>query len=243
MLFINAILAANLNPLIMTKIKFGAIVTDGRGKLGGHVLTKNRQGAAMRTKSSPVQRRTNSQQASKNRFTTLTQAWRVLTEAQRLAWNSAAPDYIQTNIFGDTYAPTGKNLFMLLNETLLIGGFAMISAPVLAVSPVPITAFAVASNTSAAQTLSFAPTPIAADNFFIVEATRPLSAGKYAPGSAFRILSIRAAADISPLNTFAEYQSLFGTPVTGKKIFFRVTAANSDTGIRGIPLQASSITA
>jgi len=37
------------------KTLFGAIVVDGRGKLGGHVASKNRHGSYFRTKVSPSQ--------------------------------------------------------------------------------------------------------------------------------------------------------------------------------------------
>jgi hypothetical protein len=38
------------------KMKFGAIVTEGRGKIGGHVASKNKSGAYLRTKVTPVNR-------------------------------------------------------------------------------------------------------------------------------------------------------------------------------------------
>lgn len=225
------------------KSKWGALMVDGRGKLGGHVATKNRQGSALRTKVSPIQRRSNSQQLIKSRFTNLSQDWRDLTADQRAAWNAAAPDYIFTNIFGDNYSPTGKNLFMLVNQNILLGGGTQISTPILPVSPDALTAFGIGSNTSAAQTLTFAPSPVAADNAVIIEATRPLSPGKDVGGSAFRIITTLAAAATSAANTFAAYQAVFGTPITGKKIFFRATPVEITSGVRGIPLQVSGITA
>lgn len=223
-------------------MKFGAIVTDGRGKIGGHVATKNRQGAALRTKSSPVQRRSNAQQLVKSRFTNLSQDWRDLTPAQRAAWNNAAPDFIQTNIFGDNYAPTGKNLYQLINQNILQGGGTAITDPINPISPTALTAFGIGSNSDIAQTLTFAPTPVGADEAILIEATRPLSAGKDSPGSAFRIVTVLAAAATSPANTFAAYVAVFGTPITDKKIFFRATPIQITTGVKGIPLQVSGIT-
>lgn len=226
----------------MTKILWGALVTDGRGKSGGHVLTRNRSGAAMRTKVSGVQRKTNTQQTSKNRFTGLTQGWRDLTEPQRLAWNASAPDFITTNVFGNNISPTGKNLYMRLNQNILLAGGSVIDTPPFPVSPIALTSFTIASNTSAAQTLGFAVSPVAADNALLIEATRPLSVGKYAAGSEFRFLQLVQEAATSPVNTFTAYSNKFGAPITGKKIFFRVTPVNVLTGIRGVPLQVSGTT-
>jgi hypothetical protein len=45
----------------MAKIKFGMMMTDARGKLGGHVFSKNRSGAYVRTKVTPVNGQTTAQ--------------------------------------------------------------------------------------------------------------------------------------------------------------------------------------
>jgi hypothetical protein len=224
------------------KGKFGMIIVDGRGKLGGHVLTKNRQGAAARTKVTPINRRSNSQQNARSTFTNLSQDWRDLSQADRDAWNSAAGDFKKTNIFGDSYSPTGKNLYAIVNSNLLAAGQATVTVPPAAESPTAVTSFSVASNTTAAQTLAYVPTPVAADNTLIIEATRPLSAGVGAAGAQYRKIGTVAAAAASPFNSFAAYTAVFGTPVAGKKIFFRCTPINNNSGMKGIPMQASSVT-
>jgi len=83
------------------KIKFGALVVDGRGKIGGHVASKNRGGAYLRTKVTPVNPQTSFQNAVRNRLTAFAQAWRGLAASQRAAWNSSVSDFSKTDIFGD----------------------------------------------------------------------------------------------------------------------------------------------
>ena len=53
------------------KIKFGAIVVDGRNKIGGHVMSKNRAGAYMRTKVSPVNPRSLDQMSVRSRLSAI----------------------------------------------------------------------------------------------------------------------------------------------------------------------------
>jgi len=225
------------------KAKFGAIVVDGRGKIGGHVMTKNRQGSAMRTKVTPSNRRSVDQTTARNSFSNFSSLWRGLTQAQRDAWNSAAGDVNRRNIFGDSYHPTGKNLYALTNINLILAGGTAVTSPPAATLPINLTAFAIGSNTSAAQTLTFTVTPVEANNMILLEATRPLSAGVTSPGKAFRKFTTIAAAATSPANTFAAYQTKFGTPVTGKKIFFRATKISTVSGLRTLPLVVSGITA
>lgn len=99
------------------KIKFGMIVTDGRGKLGGQVASKNRSGSYIRTKVTPVNPQTSFQSAVRQRLGSLSAVWGNLSEAQRLAWNEAANSgqWNKTDIFGDARRPTGKNLFTGIN--------------------------------------------------------------------------------------------------------------------------------
>src|SRR3546814_3353017 len=47
--------------LPISKVKFGALMTDARGKLGGHVFSKNRAGSYLRTKVTPVNQQTSYQ--------------------------------------------------------------------------------------------------------------------------------------------------------------------------------------
>src|SRR4051812_170938 len=90
----------NLTVLTM-KVKFGSLVVDGRGKIGGHVLSKNRGGAYMRTKVTPINPQTADQSTVRGTLTSLSQSWRALTQNQITAWNNAVQNFQSTDIFGD----------------------------------------------------------------------------------------------------------------------------------------------
>jgi hypothetical protein len=223
------------------KAKFGAIVVDGRGKLNGHVFTKNRQGSAMRGKVTPINRRSLTQQTARNLFASISQAWRGLTAAQRAAWESAAQDFSKHNIFGDGYKPTGKNLHMLINRNLQVAGSATVSSPPAATAPGALTSAALATMSTTVMTVSFAPTPVPANNALIIEATRPLSPGVSFVKSQFRYIALVAAAATSPANTFSAYTGVFGTPVATKFVYIRVTPVHTVSGIKGIPYTAKLV--
>lgn len=113
----------------MAKIKFGMMMTDARGKLGGQVFSKNRAGAYVRTKVTPVNPRTAAQQLSRSILGTLSASWSGLTEQQRRAWNAAVDDWQRTDIFGDLRKPTGKNLFTSLNKELIQSSQSQVALP------------------------------------------------------------------------------------------------------------------
>lgn len=226
------------------KTKFGAIIVDGRGKIGGHVASKNRAGSYLRTKVTPVNPQTSSQLAVRNRFTGLSQAWRGLSQVQRDAWNAAVGDYQTTDIFGDLKNPTGFNLYQRLNNNLLNIGEAAITSPPLpeAVQAVVLTSIAAASAVPA-LTATYAPA-IDANTLVKVFATSPQSPGKSFVKSEYRQIDVIATADASPFDILAEYVAKFGSVgAEGQKIFMKFVPVNLNTGQAGTASQASAIVA
>jgi len=226
------------------KAKFGAIVVDGRGKIGGHVASKNRAGSYFRTKVTPVNPQTAAQAAVRNRLSGLSSAWRGLTAAQRAAWNAATSDFAKTDIFGDIKNPTGFNLYQRLNNNLLAIGEAAISVPPQVTAVDAFTSLSVAAEdgtVAESLTATFAPA-IAADHSVKLFATPPMSQGISFVKSEYRLIDILTNADASPLDILAAYQAKFGsTGAAGQKIFIKLVQVENSTGIEGIPITASAI--
>lgn len=112
------------------KIKYGAGIVDGSGKINGWVASRNRGGSYMRTKVTPLNPSTTAQQNSRGILGSLSTQWSQLTDAQRLSFNNAVGDFSKTDIFGDIRNPSGINLFVKLNTNLILTGQTQItSAP------------------------------------------------------------------------------------------------------------------
>lgn len=226
------------------KVKWGAIVVDGRNKIGGHVASKNRAGSYFRTKVSPTNPGTSYQVNVRNRLAGLSTAWRALSAAQIKAWNTAVPDYTRTDIFGDLRNPSGFNLHQKLNNNLLNIGQAVITSPPL---PEAIDAFTSVSVAAAeglqTVTITYAPV-IAADHSVLVFGTPAISPGISFVKSEFRQFDVMIAADVSPFAISAEYIAKFGVVgAAGMQIFIKMVQINWATGQAGIPIIASCIIA
>jgi len=224
------------------KAKFGSIVVAGSGKIGGHVASRNRAGSYFRTKVTPVNPQSASQQAIRNRLTGLSQAWKALTAAQRLAWNAAVGDYAKTDVFGDLRNPSGFNLFQKLNNNLLIIGESQISDP-----PVPGAVYAPTSASlavvtgSPALTLTFSGAIPATDEVKLF-ATAPVSAGVSFVKSEFRLIGVLTNSDTSPKVITSLYGAKFGAvSENGLKVFVKMVGVNKTTGQEGIGLICSAI--
>lgn len=224
------------------KAKFGSIVVDGRGKLGGHVYSKNRGGAYVRTKVTPVNPQTSAQLAVRGNFTILSQGWRSLSEADRTAWNGAVENFQRTDIFGDIKKPSGINLYMRLNQNLLNAGGTIISTPPApGTTPSAVTFSAAPDSSPQAFSLVFAPTPVDAAQAYVVECTPSLSPGKSFIKNQYRVVSVLAPAATSPANILAAYQAKFGNLTGGQIVGVRVKAIDLTTGVAG-PISESIYT-
>lgn len=220
------------------KAKFGAIVVDGRGKIGGHVASKNRAGAYFRTKVTPVNAQSGAQLNVRNLFTGISQRWRALTQNERDAWNSAVSGFARTDIFGDLRNPTGFNLFQRLNNNLVAVGAAQIDSPPLpgSVGEVVATSLTLTTNPLALDLAISNAVP--ADTALKIFATAPQSAGKSFVKSEYRFIGTAAAAATSPISILSDYTAKFGAVgQPGEKVFVKIEAVNTLTGQTGTPSQ------
>ena len=214
------------------KIKFGALMVDARGKIGGHVASKNRGGSYMRTKVTPVNPQSSAQTGVRNKFTTIAQAWRALTAAQRASFNGAVANFAKTDIFGDLRNPSGSNLHQRLNLNLgSVGATFITTAPAMAASPAGFqftpTATAATPTVSIAWTSGAVPAGVAV----VIDATPCLSPGKTFVKNRFRQTAILPAADVTPTAILTEYAAKFGNPIAGQRIFFRGHVVSTTTGV------------
>lgn len=224
------------------KIKFGALVVAGRGKIGGHVASRNRGGAYLRTKVTPVNPQTTYQAGVRNRLAGISTDWRALTAGQRVAWNAAVADFARTDIFGDIRNPSGFNLHQKLNNNLVNVGEAQITAPPLPCAVDAFTSLSVAADfTLQTLTLTYA-AAIEADHKALIFGTPAISPGISFVKSEYRQFDVMATADASPFNISTEYIAKFGAiGAVGMKVFIMALQICTDTGQAGIPITASAI--
>ena len=209
------------------KVKFGAIVTDGRGKIGGHVMSKNRGGAYMRTKVTPSNPRTTAQQANRALLGSLSASWSSLTDGFRATWNGAVNDWVSTNIFGDTIKPTGKNLYVALNKNInAIGGATIDTAP--AKVEMPILGLEEVSIAITAQQITPEFANISNDVQYVFASTGPLTAGTSFTKGKYRKIYNALGGQLDNTALYNAYVDRFGIPVQGQNVYFEVKLVESN---------------
>lgn len=222
------------------KVKFSGMgVVEGRGKINGTVASRNRAGAYLRVKVSPVNPQTTFQQAVRNRLTQNSQAWRSLTADQRAAWDGAVSDFARTDIFGDLRNPTGKNLYTRLNTNLQLAGQSTISSPPLPAGAGTVVAGTLVMTNGGAQTIAH--TGDTAGHTIVVQATPGVSPGKSFLKNDYRNISTFTGGTASPEDIATEYAARFGQPAVGTKVGVRLISVNNLTGETSVASEAQTI--
>jgi hypothetical protein len=225
------------------KLKFGAIVVDGRGKIGGHVMSKNRAGAYMRTKVSPVNPRTTDQAACRSRLSAISSAWRGLTTGYVPAWNAAVDAWKKTDIFGDLKKPSGFNLHQRLNNNALRCGGSAITLPPAPVAISSLGSLALTAVGPATFEVTCGLLTLGTNEVLEISATPGMSKGISFVKSEYRIIISDAALTAGVYDATADYNAKFGAPGTtdGKLYFIEAKIVNTVTGQAGVPRTASML--
>lgn len=121
----------------MALVKYGPIVQEASGTIGGVVFARVRGGKTARGWRAPTNRRTVLQRTSRRLVDLSSRRWlHELTGAQRTAWDSYAATREFTNSLGEAYFLNGFNAYVQLNASThrFHGGFED-AAPILSGFP------------------------------------------------------------------------------------------------------------
>ena len=224
----------------MAKVKFGLVVTDARGKSGGMVYSKNRSGAYIRTKVTPVNPNTSRQSFVRNALSLNSKQWsNVLTDSQRACYQALADNNPVTNIFGDSQILTGIALFGKVNNVM-----RNLELPTLADCPADLavtgltTMVVTAGVALQAVDITFTDTPLPANHRLYIFATGFIGGGVNFFKPRLRFIGSSAAAEVSPFDAGALWVAKFGALTLGSHFGIAVAVVNETNGALAVALQA-----
>lgn len=221
----------------MGSIKFSALVSDIRGKVGGNIFARNGSGAYVRSFAMPINPNTSKQQTVRTKFANLISSWKNLTKAQQQLWEDMAPQYPYSNRLGEASQYTGQQLYNHLNMNLEVVGAATLDVPLVpqTFSNTRIDTFSL-SNTAGVLTtgeIELLDVGLATESV-VVEITTSLSGGITKPAKGlFRQVFIESDASAGTgIDFTAQYIALYGSPELGATVFVRAWLINQNTGQR-----------
>jgi hypothetical protein len=214
------------------------LLSDARASIGGATASKNRGGNYFRARVAPIQPRTVLQQVIRAQLSSLSAGWRALTASQIAGWNATASTITLKDSLGNSYKPTGSQLYVGNNMNLFLAGESTVAAPPASRPDFP--EFAPIGGTATAGTPAFtvatgsaaAPTGY----LFVVKATPQLSAGiSFIGKSRYRNIQVFPASAFASLNVLTDYTAVFGTLVAGQTIGVQVELVEISTGFASTP--------
>jgi len=114
----------------MALLKLGPVVAGVSGSIGGTVFARNRAGAYARARTKPIIPVSARRDVVQARLTSLVSWWHdTLTPAQRALWDAKGAASTLLNRLGESYTPTGMNLYIRSNALLHLAGTALVTTP------------------------------------------------------------------------------------------------------------------
>lgn len=182
--------------------------------------SRNRYGQYVRVRAIPCQPQSSYQGAVRTRLSGNAAAWRTLTASQRAGWADLGTSMIRVDSLGQSNALTGFQAYCSVNIENLAAGNSVVSDAPTFQTPSSITTLTI-TLTAASFSLAYTPTPLGSGERMFTFVSMQRSAGRSFEGD-LRLLAVSAAAAASPADVFSAYQSRFGTPIVGRRVFVRV---------------------
>lgn len=220
-------------------IKFGGIVSDGRGSIGGVVFSRNAAGAYAKQRTVPTYPATDRQQNVASLLSTIIADWKVtLSTAQRAAWNVLASNTSLPNKLGEMFTPSGLNLFVKANMLLDQTGQGHVTVPpVAAVCPSPQFTFAYQIDPGIEVT-SIGNWDNSPDGLIAIQSiiNLPLSQNYYKGPYAQTWTKTFAGFDVLPMHMIAT-----ASLVANTRAHFRVRAVQEDGAVSAAGFYAADV--
>lgn len=211
----------------MATIKFGAIVTDMRGKLGGHCFQKGNQSSVLRTNVQSRKVISPLNLVSQKKVNAAIALYETLSYANKQLWQSVAISYHFKNRFGDSITYTGRQLFLFLNNNLANAGLTAVTSPSGLQPKVNVPNFAsLTFNTATSMASSVGATAPSGSRY--IYKLQKLGKGQVAPDpNKYLWMKNTSSTQFTSAIVYEDYVARWGVPLTTDIIYCSLRLINA----------------
>jgi len=224
------------------KVQYGSFIVNGRGKIGAQVASENHYGSFLREKVIPADPASSYKTLMRGYFTTCSQAWRSLTEAQRKLWNRNTNLFTFQDCFASVRHLSGFNLYMSCNMMRKITGRTLLTVPPVPIKINPVSFVSCTADFSAQTMVITLGSNITSDQVLLFYATPGVSPGlgRYY-GSYYFLFGLDSYSSLTRFINVPYIARLGAVPAAGKKIYFKLVVMDRNSGLTSLPQFGSTI--
>ena len=209
----------------MAVVKYGLIITDIKGKVGGQVLQGSNNSKILRN----THQKRNSTSSLLNQSTALlvqvTSQWRNISDANKLLWATGALLWPFTDKFGNTYYASAYQFYTAYNRNRLTINYPVVANPNIVIPAENIAPFTILNCTAVSIRIESTIAPAVAQ-FWLIYASSGLSTGRNDNNANLKLIKAINMQGLTTLEIITFYTAIFGVPVVGSKIVFQIIQCN-----------------
>lgn len=225
----------------MVKIKYGGGVAQMSGSEAGRTYARNKGGAYIRNRTTPLNPNSTFQQTVRARVNTLSKAWGgTLTNAQRDSWIAFSAANPITDVFGESLQLTGAQMYLRLNARLDEVGATLLTSPPANLVVTALDSLVLDGDIGMGDfDITYTPTPVPANHVLVVRMTAGLSPGIRYVTNRLRLVTFFAAATASPQDIETVWQTRYGAlPSVGQRVVCFAHLINTTNGAVSVALRS-----
>ena len=219
----------------MALVKFGGGVAGISGKIGGTVYARNKAGAIARNWAKPTNTPSTSQSANRSRFAGGPVGWDTLSRTIQDEWNALAQTTTRLNRLGESYIPTGRQLYLqAFNNLSVVGSPMPNTTPTTDVKPdavvKPTTVLEADPGNPGIDAFTLTGVVVANTNI-VIDTTKSFGNKKTNFANDYRTVFVGPTA--ASYDITSAWSSVFGTAMEiGDEVAIRIAVISDVTGLR-----------
>lgn len=220
----------------------GPAVGQISGRVGGSVFSHNRGGPYIRNGTIPVTSTTPEAIAAKTRLSTVSTAWKNLTDAQRRAWTDWAVANPVTNRLGHSITLPANAAYISLNTRIAAAALTQIDVPPITAAPEGLATLTQSADIGVGDfDLDFTPTPLGAAEYLWIQCAVTNSTAIENVNNLLRFVGISAAAQATGFDHQSLVEARLGTLTAGQTVHTFASVFDGGTGLLSQPLRVSTV--
>lgn len=211
----------------MAVVKYGLIISDIKGKVGGQVLQGGNNSKVLRNNTNKKNSKTSSLSAAVNKLISVTSQYRNLSPAAISDWTLAAASWPFIDKYGTTYYSGPFQCFTAYNRNLLTLGLPIVTSPNAPAAALDVSPFSFSSSTVANVTID-PTTVLLTSQYYFIYATAALSPGRNANNATYKLITAKDMKLLASLKVNTFYNAVFGNFIQGSQVLFKIVQVNPD---------------